>query len=96
MAAMTNKELTNVGWQIPVAVRDRFTAFSDRVGNKIQEDCAGALIVWLYLPAQLREWARLEAKGCSAVGEGFWEGFAEGLAAELQRLGNSQQIEKDK
>jgi hypothetical protein len=60
-------ETTTTGWLIPVEVKDSFTKFCTTKGSIIKEDCAGALLIWQYLPPEIREWARLEAKGISSV-----------------------------
>ena len=56
-------ETTTTGWLIPAEVKDSFTKFCATKGSIIKEDCAGALVLWQYLPPEIREWARLEAKG---------------------------------
>lgn len=78
-----------MGWTVPVSVKDAFVDFCTSRGARIQEDAAGALVIWKYLPAQIREWARLEAKGTPAVDRQFWESFARSLELALQvRLTN--------
>jgi hypothetical protein len=72
-------ELIKTGWNIPENVRDEFAAFCTKVGSRIQEDCAGALVIWPYLPPQIREQAKLASKGEAQVDEIFWHNFRTGL-----------------
>jgi len=67
-----NNEKIKAGWMIPENVKDEFTRFCADKGTLAQEDCAGALIVWQSLPAQLREWAKSVAKGENPVRPTFW------------------------
>ena len=67
------------GWLIPSKVKDIFSAFCTDMGVVAQEDCAGALMLWTYLPAEIRELARLEAKGLREPDLEFWSHFAAGL-----------------
>ena len=85
------------GWPIPPDVKESFVKFCAERGNLAQEDCAGALLIWQYLPAQIREYARLAAKGKKVVDDAFWEDFSKGLELgikaqsrnRLQKLGKS-------
>jgi len=79
---------TPAGWPIPKSVKQEFINFCNSKGSMIQEDCAGALMIWRFLPAQIREWAKLEAKGIPAVDPKFWEDFEYGL-----RLGLASQLQ---
>ena len=82
------KETTKPGWNIPVDVRDSFTAFCAEVGTIAQEDCAGALLIWPYLPAQLREQAKLQAKGNAPIDKKWWQSFRAGFELALQARSN--------
>ena len=62
-----NMEKVKTGWEIPVPIKDNFVEFCAHVGAIAQEDCAGALLIWQHLPAQLREVAKLDAKGVPVV-----------------------------
>lgn len=86
-----NEEKTKTGWPIPMSIKDSFVNFCAEMGNLAQEDCAGALLIWQYLPAQIRESARLEAKGIRAVDKRFWKHFQTGLELGIQAQLNSQQ-----
>lgn len=77
-------------------VKDDFADFCTEKGNIIQEDCAGALLIWQYLPAQIRESARLEAKGIRAVDKRFWKHFQAGLELGIQAQLNNQQQKQGK
>ena len=78
---MMQKNLKKIatGWYIPIEVRERFTNFCNMKGTVIQEDFAGALTVWQHLPAEIRELAKLEAKGLRESDERFWADFEAGL-----------------
>jgi len=59
---MTKKTTKTAGWPVPDHVKDSFTEFCKRVGTLAKDDCAGALFIWQFLPAHLRERAKLDAK----------------------------------
>jgi len=40
------------GWAIPVDIKESFVEFCSHIGTVAQEDCAGALFLWQYMPAQ--------------------------------------------
>ena len=67
-----NLKKVKAGWMIPESARDSFTDFCVRKGTLAQEDCAGALVVWQHLPAQLREWAKAVTKGEKPARPEFW------------------------
>ncbi len=67
----------------PQRVLDHFSAFCHRIGGKIDEEQAGAKWLWPYVPAALREQAKLAAKGLAEVDEEFWVRFGAGLEAAL-------------
>ena len=79
-----NSELKQLGWRIPEEAKDAFTAFCDSVNAGYEEACAGALILWTHLPAQVREWATLEAKGQKMIDPQFWKDCAAGLELGLR------------
>lgn len=83
------------GWWLPIEVKDSFTDFCDKIGNHIQDNFAGAIWIWPLLPAQIREWAKLEAKGESAVDADFWKGFQEGMNSQIQHLIESHHQKKE-
>lgn len=83
-------EKVKTGWLIPIPVKESFVAFSAEKGTVAQEDCAGALLIWQYLPAQIREEARLEAKGVHSIDKKFWEQFCQGLELGIEAQLNSQ------
>ena len=74
-----NDEKVKPGWYIPPSVRNSFTEFCNLKGTLIQEDFAGALTVWQYLPAEIRELAKLEAKELRAPNLQFWSDFEAAL-----------------
>lgn len=88
MTKIANK--VTAGWPIPADVKESFTKFCAEKGNLAQEDCAGALVIWQYLPAQIREYARLTAKGKPAVDADFWEQFSKGLELGIKAQLNSR------
>lgn len=73
------------GWPIPPTVKEAFTDFCKEVGTLAKDDCAGALFVWQYLPAQIREWAKLDAKGTPAVQKEFWMVLEVGFGRAIER-----------
>ena len=83
MIMAQNMDITKTGWPIPTKVKDDFVEFCARVESHAQADCAGALFLWLRMPPQIREWAKLAAKGEDAVPPEFWTGLREGLADSL-------------
>ena len=86
------EEKIKTGWPVPMSVKDSFVNFCAEMGTLAQEDCAGALLIWQYLPAQIRESARLEAKGIRAVDKNFWKHFRAGLELGIQaQLNNPPQ-----
>jgi hypothetical protein len=88
-----NIEKTQPGWQIPSTVKEHFDTFCVHVGHVAQEDCAGALILWPRMPAQIREWAKLEAKNDPQVEPVFWarlEKLIVGAIPMLLETGESQ------
>ena len=93
---MMNKNIEKIkpGWYIPEDVKDKFVDFCNEKGTVIQEDFAGALIIWSYLPALIRESAKAEAKGIGSVDKIFWEdfhkGIEEGMRAQLNNLQKTQ------
>ena len=91
-----NEEKTKTGWPIPLSIKDSFVNFCADMGNLAQEDCAGALLIWQYLPAQIRESARLEAKGIRAVDKRFWNHFRAGLELGIQAQSNNLPQKPDK
>lgn len=78
-----NPEKIKPGWWVPVKVKESFVDFCSDVGHHVQEDFAGALFIWPYLPAQIRELANLEAKGIETAGNDFWQGLKTGLSGAL-------------
>lgn len=84
------------GWYLPLSVRDKFTDFCSDQGTVIQQDFAGALVVWCNLPAELRELAKLEAKGLREPDPAFWEDFAAGLRLGIHAQRASQQEKQAK
>lgn len=91
-----NEGKIKIGWLIPEPIKERFVNFCAEKGNLAQEDCAGALLIWQYLPAQIRESARLEAKGIRAVDKRFWKHFRAGLELGIQAQLDSQQQKPNK
>lgn len=77
-------EKSQLGWKVPAFVKDLFRDFCIENGSVVQDDCAGALAIWPYLPAAIRERAKLQAKGVTAIDEKFWEQFRAGLELALQ------------
>lgn len=89
-----NNNKVAVGWRIPIKVKDDFIAFCGSVDSVAEGDCAGAIIVWQYLPPQIRELAKLEAKGISVVHKEYWLEFQKGLQAAINHQGKIQRRKK--
>jgi hypothetical protein len=85
-----------LGWRITNQVKDKFTEFCDSINHGYEDDCSAALMIWRYLPAQIREWAVLEAKGVQQVDEKFWEFFRLGLESALEARQKNQQGKQGK
>jgi hypothetical protein len=77
-------EKTKPGWAIPTDVKEQFVDFCTHVGSIAQEDCAGALVLWQHMPPQLREWAKLLAKGAAAMDDEWWQGLEARINAALR------------
>ena len=86
-----NPEKIKLGWYVPTECRDKFSQWCADNGLICQDDCAGALVIWTYLPAAIREQAKLQAKGTAAIDEKFWEQFRAGLELALQVRANTPQ-----
>lgn len=89
-------EKTKPGWAIPVDIKEEFVEFCAHIGAITQEDCAGALFIWQHLPAQIREYAKLQAKGAPIVDADFWDGLRRGIEVSVQALLESQKHNKRK
>ena len=85
------EEKVQLGWQVPVSVKEAFRDFCSDTSSIVQEDCAGALFIWRYMPAAIREQARMTAKGIGSVDKKFWEQFRAGIELALQARLNTQQ-----
>ena len=96
MVMAKNLETTKTGWPIPTKVKDSFVEFCAHVDSHAQADCAGALFLWQYMPAQIREWAKLGAKGAPVVDSDFWRGLSTGLELSLQAHSESQRAKVPK
>ena len=91
-----NLETTKTGWPIPTKVKESFVEFAAHIGAIAQEDCAGALFLWQHMPAQIREWAKLDAKGSPVVDSDFWKGLNVGLELSLRAHSEVQKQRKGK
>ena len=80
-----------LGWEVPPEIKDLFRDWCIDNGLVVQNDCAGALVIWPYLPSAIRERAKLQAKGVAAIDEKFWNQFRIGLEMALQARANIQQ-----
>ena len=102
-----NAEKTKLGWYVPADCRNGFAQWCADSGFICQDDAAGALILWPYIPAVIREQAKLQAKGIVPVDENFWDAFRSnlnrvlggqiypGLDAEREvKVGTSQVVRK--
>lgn len=85
MLCMTHEEGKTAGWPIPAKVKEGFTDFCKEVGSLAKDDCAGALFAWEFLPAQIREWAKLSAKGDTEPHIEFWFAFRDYLNNVIER-----------
>ena len=91
-----SKEKIALGWEVSPEVKDSFRDFCIENGFVVQNDCAGALTIWPYLPAAIRERSKLQANGVAAIDEKFWEQFRAGLELALQARSNIQQEKPDR
>lgn len=67
-----NEEKIKTGWMIPKSIKERFITFCADKGLVAQEDCTGSLFIWQYIPAEIRELAKAQAKGQQEITEEFW------------------------
>lgn len=74
-------EKTKPGWYIPIDVKDKFVNFCSDVGEIIQNDMAGALWLWCYMPPDIRELAKLAAFGKLNLPEKAWREFGRSVQA---------------
>lgn len=77
---------TKPGWAIPTDIKESFVNFCAHIGAIAQEDAAGALFLWQFMPERVREWAKLAAKGAPPVKEGFWQGLRKLIDASTPEL----------
>ncbi len=87
---LSDKEKTQLGWKVSAFVKDAFRDFCIENGFIVQDDCGGALAIWPYLPAAIRERAKLQANGVAAIDEKFWKQFRAGLELALEAQSNIQ------
>ena len=88
-------EKVKPGWQLPRSVRDEFSEFCADHGAIAQDECAGAILLWQRMPATIRDWAKMEAKGQPMTPAGFWDAFQEALAdASLEVEREMRDLEK--
>ena len=90
------EQQVQLGWKVPVAAKETFASFCSKVGSVTQDDCAGALTIWPYLPSEIREQAKLAAKGLVEVEPAFWEDFQAGLRMALRAQANNPQGKRGK
>jgi len=93
---MGKNKRSQANWLIPDEVKNNFVDFCASIGAIAQDDCAGALVIWQYLPAAVREQAKLEAKGIAPVDKKFWEQFRAGLELGVQAQLNIQRQKQAK
>jgi hypothetical protein len=80
-----------LSWYVSTEVKSAFTEFCTENGLVIQDDCAGALTLWRHVPAEIRELAKLEAKGLREPAVAFWDEFARGLRRGIRDQLDAQQ-----
>ena len=73
------QEKVQVGWEIPVQTKAEFMEWCRKGGIVVQIACAGAITLYRYLPASVRELAQLHAVGELELPKEFFEEFAKGL-----------------
>ena len=86
----SNSEKIRLGWEVPKELRNSFRDWCVNKGVLVQEDCAGALIIWQFLPAEIREAAKMEAKGTPSLNKKFWSDFQTGFAQYISERATSQ------
>ena len=91
---MNKNEKIPLGWRVSNKVRDQFAQWCSDNGVVCQDDCAGALVIWQYLPAAVREAAKLEAKGLPSVDKDFWKMFEAGLELALRANTRPKKVRK--
>lgn len=74
-------EKTKPGWYIPIDVKDKFVNSCSDVGEIIQDDMAGAIWLWCYIPATIRELAKLASVGKLSLPDEAWREFGRGIEA---------------
>ena len=81
---MRNNEKTTTGWQIPVELKDDFTAFCESTPDSIQEECSAALLIYMHLPSKIRELAKLDVgRIAKIVGPTTCENFCTQVATRI-------------
>ena len=91
-----NVEKIKLGWYVPAECRDKFAQWCADNGLICQDDCAGALVIWQYLPSQIREAAKLEAKGIPSVNKQFWVELRAGFESYIAEQANGQNQKQKK
>lgn len=89
-------EKIKLGWYVLRDCRDKFAQWCADKGVLCQEDCAGALIIWQYLPSEIREAAKAEAKGIPSVDKQFWADLRAGFEAYIAQQANNQSQKRKK
>lgn len=84
------QEKVQLGWEISVKAKEEFMAWCRQNGIVVQVAAAGAIILYRYLPASVRELAQAHASGVEGLElpREFFEEFAAGLEEAFSQYRN--------
>jgi hypothetical protein len=85
-----------LGLRIPHNIYEKYTEFCDGVGGRYQDELCGAMLVWQYLPGEIRDRAKRQSLGTMPFDKAFWEAYRDAFERGLTEhvLGQSPAPEK--
>ena len=72
-----NNEKDRVGWESPKKAIDSLRDFADSIGGNYGDQAGGALLIWKYLPANMRENIVQASQGRAEIDEEKYKKFFE-------------------
>jgi len=83
---MKNQNITKLGWPVPTNIHESFTTFCDDNGLSYQDAIAAAMLLFLHIPATLREQGIRAAKGKGQIDLVFWRSLDNGQILSIKEL----------
>lgn len=94
---MAQNDKIQAGWRLPDNLKQEFIKFADK---PIEDEFAAAVYLYMKMPKNIRELAKLEIKSRSIVSPQFWDTFAgalrEGIQVQLSIREQKQRILRKK